>query len=64
MAYSQTKRKASNSSDINSASNTKKAEENFSWTDDETKLLLDSAKDFKVKQEFEGVDWNTVQTRF
>lgn len=65
MADSQTKRKASNSSDIiNSASNTKKAKENFSWTDDEIKLLLDSAKDFKAKQEFEGVDWNTVRSRF
>ena len=65
MADSQTKRKASDSSDItNSASYTKKVKENFSRTDDEIKLLLDSAKDFKAKQEFEGVDWNTVRTRF
>ena len=57
MADSQAKRKATDSSDIiGSTSNNKKAKENFSWTDDEMKLLLDSVKDFKRMPEFEGVD--------
>ena len=36
----------------------------FSWTDSEIQLLLETTKDFKAKQEYEGVDWNTIRTRF
>ena len=61
MAESQKKRKTSDSSD--STAPNKKVKEN-SWTDDEIKLLLESVKDFKAKQEFDSIDWNSVRTRF
>ena len=54
MAESQKKRKTSDSSD--STAPNKKVKENFSWTDDKIKLLLDPVKDFKAKQEFDRID--------
>lgn len=44
---------------------TKKAKEKqFSWTDGEIQLLLETVKDYKTKQEYEGIDWMSVRTRF
>ena len=36
----------------------------FSWTDKEVELLLDSVKNFKVNMEAEGVDWESLRTKY
>ena len=58
--YKMAKRKA----DVNPTDPSQAKKNIFSWTDSEIQLLLETTKDFKAKQEYEGVDWNTIRTRF
>ena len=58
--YKTARRKA----DVNPTDPSQAKKNIFSWTDSEIQLLLEPTNDFKAKQEYEGVDWNTIRTRF
>ena len=36
----------------------------FSWSDDEVQLLLESAKSFKSQCEYEGTDWESKRAKY
>ena len=38
--------------------------ESFKWTDDEAELLLKVTRDYKVLKAAEGVDWESVQSKY
>ena len=49
---------------IKSSQVNKKDDPTFSWTDKEVELLLESIKIFKVNMEAEGVDWESLRTKY
>ena len=42
----------------------KKGDATFSWTDKEIQLLLENVKIFKLTLEAEGVDWESLRTKY
>ena len=42
----------------------RKAEVDFSWTDDELQLLLEASLDFKSKCEFQGESWESKRSKY
>ena len=42
----------------------KEKSESFKWTDDEAELLLKVTRDYKVLKSAEGVDWESVQSKY
>ena len=42
----------------------RKAEADFSWTDDELQLLLEASLDFKSKCEFQGETWESKRSKY
>ena len=38
--------------------------ESFKWTDDEAELLLKVTQEYKVLKSAEGVDWESVQSKY
>ena len=36
----------------------------FKWTDDEAELLLKVTRDYKASKAAEGVDWESVQSKY
>ena len=37
---------------------------NFTWTDEEVSLLLSTVLDYKTKQTYNGVDWESIKTKY
>ena len=37
---------------------------NMVWTDDEVKLLLETAISFKSKKSYKGIDWESVKEKY
>ncbi len=42
----------------------KKTGKDFQWTDDEAELLLSVTHDYKVKKVAEGIDWESVKSKY
>ena len=42
----------------------KKNSNDFIWTNEESELLLSVVNDFKVAKAYEGVDWESVKTKY
>ena len=40
------------------------ARDNFKWTDDEAELLLNITQDYKVSKAAEGIDWESIQSKY
>lgn len=38
--------------------------ENFTWTDEELRLLLDVINDYKAEKASSGLDWETVKNKY
>jgi len=38
--------------------------DNFKWTDDESELLLKVTSDYKVTKASDGVDWESIQSKY
>ena len=43
---------------------TSEARDNFKWTDDEAELLLNITRDYKVSKAAEGIDWESIQSKY
>ena len=42
----------------------RKAEVDFSWTDDKLQLLFEASLDFKSKCEFQGESWESKRSKY
>ena len=42
----------------------KKSGKEFQWTDDEAELLLTVTNEYKVSKVAEGVDWESVKSKY
>lgn len=36
----------------------------FKWTDEESELLLNTTLEYKTQKEGEGIDWDSIQTKY
>ena len=44
--------------------NSDESAQNFAWTDEEVSLLLSTVLDSKTKQTYNGVDWESIETKY
>ena len=42
----------------------KRNEDLFTWTDDESNLLLSSTADYRAQKLLEGIDWESAQAKY
>eukprot|EP00795_Rhopilema_esculentum_P007625 gene7624-13439_t len=42
----------------------KRNEDVFTWTDDESSLLLSITADYRAQKLLEGIDWESVQAKY
>ena len=47
-----------------SSTTSKATETEFCWTDDETQLLLESVNQYRCKYEYEGINWQSVRSKY
>ena len=47
-----------------SSTMSKATKTNFRWTDDEIQLLLESVNQYRYQGEYEGINWESVRSKY